>query len=135
MSTDQICFICGFLLTTPIKICKHYVDLLCYLFADFVPTCPDGTCIVPPQSSFAFPCAQLPVDMLKVAQVEKLAAVSEVDYRAFLKRNSEVLLDQQISEATRRLNLRDAAQRLGIPTMRVTFMDNPAQASCCAPHF
>jgi hypothetical protein len=63
--------------------------------------------------------------MLKIAQIEKIAAVNEIDYRSWVKRNADVLLDQQLSEATRRLNLRDAAQRLGVPVMRASFVDDP----------
>jgi hypothetical protein len=65
--------------------------------------------------------------MLKIAQVEKIATVNEIDYRAWVKRNAETLLDQQLEEAIRRLNLREAAQRLGVPTMRACFIDTPSQ--------
>jgi hypothetical protein len=43
-SNPDLCYICGLMLTSPVRICKHFVDLLCILkFANKV-TCFDPTC-------------------------------------------------------------------------------------------
>jgi hypothetical protein len=119
---EQNCSLCGYLLTTPVQICKHYVDLVCFIMADGPITCTDSECMVPQKAAFKFPCNELRVDMLKVAQIEKLAVVDEAQYRAWFNSNNELLADFAIAEASDRLKLDEIAIRFEIPKFRQQYL-------------
>jgi hypothetical protein len=119
LHTDNRCQLCGFLLTTPVKLCKHYFDLLCYMTADETPKCSDPTCFVAPINAYPYPCAQLKVDLLKVVQIKEIADKEQLDYETWLHKNNEILFDFTLAEATKRLKLDDVVLKYDVCDMMI----------------
>ena len=76
---NNYCLICHKLLTTPVRICKHYIDKLCYLnFPEF--RCTSPSCMWCPA---LHPESNLEIDHLKLAQL--IAAHPNPSFHQFVR--------------------------------------------------
>lgn len=91
------CPICRELLTTPVKLCNHFVDALCFVSIGCNFQCQDNTCNIAPATTFQpFPFHKLNINHAKVNYIRNHVMRTQEDQKRYqtISYNSMINLDE-----------------------------------------